>query len=136
MHPEKTQKSNKEKKILLIDKEKFFHDIFNTILKDKEKNDLILISAFDGKSGIELAEEYFPDIIITDLVLPQKNGFEVLREIKKNPRLINIPIIVLTNLIDTHEIEQAMSYKISSYLIKSDFTPTEVLEKIEKLLSK
>lgn len=126
---------NKEKKILLIDKDRLFHDVLNTLLKDKGKSDVSLISAFDGKSGIELAEEYVPDVIIIDLILPQKNGFEVLKEIKENPRLIDIPIIVLTNLIGAQETKLALSYKISDYLIKSDHTSSEVLEKIEKLLS-
>lgn len=132
MEPEK----NKEKKILLIDKDKSFHDILNTLLNEKGMGNVSLLSAFNGESGLELAEEYVPDIIISDLVLPKKDGFNVLKEIKENPRLINIPIIVLTNLIDTQEIEQALSYEISDYLIKTDYTPSEVLERVKKLLAK
>ena len=57
-----------------------------------------LISAHDGASGLNLAEEKKPDLILLDLILPKKDGFEVLLELKENPRVSNIPVIVLTNL--------------------------------------
>lgn len=95
-----------------------------------------LISAHDGASGLNLAEEKKPDLILLDLILPKKDGFEVLLELKENPRVSNIPVIVLTNLEGARNVEKALSLGAYTYLVKANYSPSEIIEKIKEILGK
>ena len=63
------------------------------------------------------------------------NGLEFLKKIKENEKLKNIPVILLTNLSQKEEIQQGFDLGINDYLIKSHFTPSEVMEKVNKFLN-
>lgn len=94
--------------------------------------------ATNGEECLELLENYQPDLILLDILMPKLNGFHVLKEIKKQPNLRNIPVILLTNLgeaeVDMNR-ELASALGVSDYLIKSHHTPDEVVEKVMRTLS-
>ena len=98
-----------------------------------------IVVATNGQECLRLLEDYQPDIILLDILMPKLNGFHVLKEIKKRPNLRQIPVILLTNLgeaeVDMNQ-ELARALGVSDYLIKSHHTPDEVVAKVMKSLNK
>lgn len=92
--------------------------------------------ATDGKVGLEKAKKLKPDLILLDILLPKMNGFDVLREIKKDPETKDIPVILLTNLGQKSDVVQGLDLGAVDYLIKAHFMPSEVVEKIKGLLQR
>jgi CheY-like chemotaxis protein len=80
-------------------------------------------------------EKQIPDLILLDIIMPYMGGLEVLEKIKKDDQLKNIPVILLTNLSQKAEIDTGMKLGANDFLIKSHFTPSEVLEKINSVLN-
>jgi CheY-like chemotaxis protein len=95
--------------------------------------------ATNGEECLEKLKSYVPELILLDILMPKLNGFHVLKEIKKQPNLRQIPVILLTNLgeaeVDMNQ-ELANALGVSDYLIKSRHTPDEVVAKVVKVLSK
>jgi CheY-like chemotaxis protein len=93
------------------------------------------IVATNGEECLKLLETITPDIILLDILMPKMNGFHVLKEIKKQPALRAIPVILLTNLgeaeVDMNQ-ELAHALGVHDYLIKSHHTPDEVITKVKK----
>jgi DNA-binding response OmpR family regulator len=119
------------KKILFVEDETSLQKAFGTILKDKGYD---VISAFDGETGLKLAKEVKPNLIILDLILPKVHGFEVLKKLKEEKETQQIPVIVLTNLEDMENVGKALELGAMSYLVKAQYSLEEILEKIKKAL--
>jgi len=121
------------KKILFIEDEAALQKTFRDIL---EKEGYQMISALDGESGLRLAKSQKPDLILLDLILPRKDGFEVLKELKEDEATKGIPVIVLTNLEDIESVERAIELGATTYLVKAQYTLEEVIQKVKKALEK
>ncbi|KKS26565.1 MAG: Response regulator receiver [Parcubacteria group bacterium GW2011_GWA2_42_11] len=121
-----------DKKILIIEDDKFLSEMYATKLKEAGFE---VEAAYDGEEGIYAAEEFNPDLILLDIVLPKMDGFEVMQKIRKNAGLKNIIIIALTNLGQKEEVEKGLALGANDYAIKAHFTPTEVVTKVKKLLN-
>ncbi|PIV14069.1 response regulator [bacterium (Candidatus Gribaldobacteria) CG03_land_8_20_14_0_80_36_40] len=119
------------KKILFIEDESALQKTFGDILKNKGYG---VLKALDGESGLRSAKGERPDLILLDLILPKMDGFEVLKELKENEETKNIPVIILTNLEETEDIQKALELGATTYLVKSSYTLEEVVNKIEKAL--
>jgi CheY-like chemotaxis protein len=93
--------------------------------------------ATNGEECLTILKEYQPELILLDILMPKLNGFHVLKEIKKQPDLRQIPVILLTNLgqaeVDMNQ-ELAKALGVNDYLIKSHHTPDEVVHKVVKVL--
>ena len=119
------------KKILFVEDEMALQKTFKDILKEE---DYEIISALDGEIGLRLAKEEKPDLILLDLILPKLDGFELLKKLKEDPETKNVPVIVLTNLERTEDIERALELGATTYLIKANYTLKEVVKKIKKAI--
>ena len=119
------------KKILFIDDERRLQETLAAKLRGEGYE---VVSAFDGESGLEMAEEKKPDLILLDLILPKKDGFQVLEALKVKPELSVIPVIVLTNLEDGKDIERCLVYGVRSYLAKANYTLDEIAQKVKEVL--
>ena len=119
------------KKILFIEDEPSLRKSMGKML---EKYHYLFLEADNGEDGIQVAQKKLPDLILLDLILPKKNGFEVLDELKDNPTTAKIPVIVLTNLNQSQDIEKALSAGAISYLVKANYSLSEILEKIKNIL--
>jgi len=119
------------KKILFIEDEPTLQKTVGEILKQEE---FIVLEALDGEEGLAAAKRERPDLILLDLVLPKKNGFEVLEALKKDPETANIKIIVLTNLESSQDVERALALGATNYLVKANYDLEEVVAKIKELL--
>jgi len=92
------------------------------------------IEAPDGEIGLEEAKKEMPDLILLDIILPKKNGYEVLEELKKDEKTKKIPVILLTNLESTEDIEKAFEKGAVTYLVKSDYRLEDIIKKIKETL--
>jgi DNA-binding response OmpR family regulator len=93
------------------------------------------ISAYDGQEGMEKVEAEKPNLILLDLILPKKDGYEVLAEIKKGSDK-NIPVLILTNLEELDNIQRALDLGAKTFMVKSDFSLRDIIEKIKENLQK
>ena len=121
-----------KKKILLIEDEQMLVELY----KDKLKREKFkVISTIEAEEGIELAKKEKPDLILLDILLPKKNGLFFLRELKKHPEISSIPIIVFSNYDDPETKREAIKLGAEEYLIKTNHTPQEVVERLKQYLS-
>jgi DNA-binding response OmpR family regulator len=117
--------------ILIIEDHPMTLDVFKTKL-ELEGYDVHLAS--DGKVGLEKALTMNPDLVLLDLMLPRLNGLEVLSELRKNPKTVKTPIIILSNWEDDKDIKKGLELGANDFLLKSQITPKEVVGKIKGLL--
>ena len=122
-----------KKKILLVEDDVFVREIYREKLT-KENFDVIV--AEHGILAMEKLKESIPDLVLLDCMMPYMNGNEVLKKMKEDENLKDIPVIMLTNISEKEKVDEGLSLGISDYLIKSHFTPSEVVEKINTLLKK
>ena len=119
------------KKILFIEDEAALQKTLSDVL---EQEGYKVVGALDGETGFNLAKTENPELILLDLVLPKKHGFEVLKMLKSDEATKDIPIIVLTNLESMGDIEKALELGATTYLVKASYTLEEVVSKIKKAL--
>lgn len=124
---------NKMKKILFIEDEPSLQKTLGGKLKGRGYE---VLCAFDGEEGVRLAGETGPDLILLDIILPKKSGFEVLQDLKSNSETEKIPVIILTNLENIEEVERALELGSTTYLVKANYSLDEVVEKVEKALDR
>ena len=105
-----------------------------TVGKILEQEGFDVKSATDGEAGLIRAREIKPDLILLDLILPKKDGFEVLTELKKDENTKNIPVIVLTNLEGTKDVERALELGANTYLVKANYELEEVVQKVREII--
>jgi DNA-binding response OmpR family regulator len=118
-------------KILLVEDDPFLLDMYSTKFKEVGFN---IIMAQDGEMGLTKAQEELPDLILLDIVLPKKDGFEVLKQLKSDGKTAKIPVILLTNLGLDSDVKRGLELGAQSYIIKAHFTPTEVVAKVKEIL--
>lgn len=123
----------RKKNILLVEDDVFVSDIYQTKLTH---DGFAVVAARNGLEAIKILETEVPDLILLDIIMPYVDGMEVLKKIKGDDRLKKIPVILLTNLSEKEKIDKALEIGADDYLIKSHFTPSEVMEKINALLNK
>ena len=119
------------KKLLIVEDEVALQDALKKVFTGEGYD---VAQAFDGEEGIALAKEKHPDMILLDLVLPKKHGFEVLEEIKKEEALKNTPVLILTNLEESEEVMKAIELGARGYLVKANYALTDVLAKVKDIL--
>ena len=119
------------KTILLVEDDPFLIDLYETRLRTA---DFEVEVATSGKEGLEKLKERKPDLLILDIVLPTIDGWEVLRELRKEKTFDDMKIFILSNLDQKGDIERAQKFQVTKYLIKSHYTPSEVIEEIRKIL--
>ncbi len=119
-------------KVLVIEAE----EILAKILLDKfQSAGFEAKIAKDGEVALPVTKEFLPDIIVLDLILPKKHGFEVLQELKADPELKPIPVVILSNLGREEEIRRGMDLGAADYLVKAQNPIKAVLEKVKSYLN-
>ncbi len=83
----------------------------------------------------ELTSGPMPDLLLLDVVLPKKDGFEILRDIRKHEKLHHLPVILLTNLAQEVDRKQGKKLEATDYIVKAHITPAQLVEIIEKHLT-
>ena len=119
------------KKILIIEDDPFLSEMYAAKFV---QNDFQTEVAADGKIGMVKIKANKPDLILLDIVLPKMDGFEILKKIKEDSKLKNIPVILLTNLGQKDEVEKGLALGADEYIIKAHFTPTAVVARVKDIM--
>jgi DNA-binding response OmpR family regulator len=124
---------NNQPTILIVEDEPFLASVLQLKL---EKDNFKTFRAADGEEAINMLQEQGikPDIILLDLILPKKNGFEVLEAIRQDPQLEKIPVIIISNLGQPSDVERGKSLGVIDYFIKAKFSIDELVEKVKQEL--
>lgn len=117
----------------MIDDDKWLIDLYGEKLRLEDYN---VFTAHNGKDGFELVLKQMPDLVLSDVVMAGGDGFYVLKKIRSNPETKTIPVISLTNLSNEQDKKALEDLGTNDYLVKADFTPSQVVEKIRKLIEK
>ncbi len=117
------------KKILLIEDEELIIDLLQ---KKLTMEGYAISVARNGEEGLKLMRENKPDLILLDIIMPKKGGFEVMEEMQKDKELKKILVIVISNSGQPVEIDRAQKLGARDWLIKTEFNPQEVIEKVKK----
>lgn len=119
------------KKILIAEDDRFLATAYKIKLT---KAGYEVRIAVDGVEALKALAEYVPDLIILDLIMPVKDGFAVLEELKKNDAWKKIPVIVASNLGQKEDMEKATNMGASDFVVKSDLSLENLITKIKKIL--
>jgi CheY-like chemotaxis protein len=127
-------------KILVIDDDP---DIVKAIKRVLESRQYLVVTAANGDEGLDKLREEKPDLLILDLLMPKKDGFAVVREIKETPRYAKytgIPILILTSVREDasrrrYELETGLHMDVDDY-VEKPIPPMDLLHRVEKLVSK
>ncbi len=117
-------------KILFVDDEA---DMVSTVECRLKWSNFDVVTASNGKEGLDKAVTEKPNLILLDTAMPVMNGYEMLEHLRKNPQLKDIPVIMLTAMCEAQDIAKASSYGIADYVTKP-FDFTELMEKITNIL--
>lgn len=121
---------NNKPLIFLVEDDPFLSSILQLKL---EKENFQLIRAVDGEEALKflINEGVKPDLILLDLILPKKNGFEVLETIRQDPLLEKIPVIIVSNLGQPSDIERGKSLGVIDYFVKARLSIDELVNKVK-----
>jgi len=111
------------KKILFVEDEQALQ---RTISEALHREGFEVLNAIDGDSGARLAKTEKPDMILLDLILPRRSGFDVLKELKED-----IPVIVLTNLESPADVDRAIELGATTYLVKANYDLSDIVKKVK-----
>jgi DNA-binding response OmpR family regulator len=116
-----------KKTILMIEDDSFLRNLY----RDKfEKEGFDFIEAANGLEGINKIKNETPDLVLLDILLPMKSGFDILEEMNDNGLISEIPVIILSNLRQSTDIEEGRRLGAADYFIKSETNFMELLERI------
>lgn len=125
--------NKKQTKILLVEDEDFIRDLYQRQLSLAN----LETDAFrNGKEALAALEKNTYDLILLDIMLPDINGLEVLKIIKKDARSKKTPVVLLTNLGQDTIIKEGFMLGAENYLIKASYTPDQIVEKVKALLER
>lgn len=124
-------------KILVVDDDPDFVAATRVVLESKPYE---VIVAYDGDEGLKKAREERPDLIILDVIMPMKDGFMVCQQLKKDPQLSSIPVLMLTAFAEKFgetsvSLSQGLTLEAEDFIDKP-VTPAELLLRVERLLRK
>lgn len=120
------------RKILLVEDNLQLRDIYEYFLKHHGYE---VKTAIDGEQGLQAAKDFKPDLVLLDIMMPQKDGFEVLKELRHNPEYhcMKSKIVILTNLGDSTKVDEQVSNDIDGYVVKAEIVLSDLLDIIASL---
>ena len=120
-------------RVLLAEDDRFLRKAAEARLRQRG---YAVIVAIDGEEALRLARTEAPDLILLDLIMPKMQGFQVLRALKEDAATAAIPVIVLSNLGQDRDIQQAMSDGAIAYYVKAHLSLKDLAEKVEQALAR
>ncbi len=120
-------------KILIIEDDRFLLKLYSDKLK---REGFEVVGSLTGEEGLNRLAFENPDLILLDLLLPKKNGFEVLSELKLSPEFKKIPVIILTNLGQESDVKTGLAMGAVAYLVKTDFSVNQLPAIVKETLLK
>jgi len=121
---------NQPSKVLLIEDHQFLRELY---AKNLKRRDYDVEVAKDGEDGLEKVKSFKPDIILLDIIMPDKSGIEVLKELKSNSKYKKIPVILLTAVCEIDKIRECLGIGALGYIIKVTSTE-EIIHKVDLIV--
>ncbi len=125
--------TTKKTKVLIVDDDKFLQKILT--LKFSASGFDVLVAS-DGEEAVRMIRENEPNLVILDLIMPKLNGFEVLTEIRTDPKTGTLPVVILSNLGQEEDKRRAGEMGIADFLVKSEISIQEVVQKVKEAYAK
>lgn len=120
-------------KILVVEDE----EILSEVLKEKFKREgYEVMVAVDGDEIISKTKKFMPDMVLLDLLLPKKDGLTILKELKDDPALKNIPVIIFSGLSDDENIKKGIQLGALDYFVKTQHPLAQIIDKVNAYLKK
>ena len=120
-----------KKKILIVEDEKILAEMYyDRFVQAGFK----VVMAYSAEEGIEAALKEKPDLILLDILLPRENGIGFLGKLRKDPKIASTKVVAFSNYDDPATKKEAMEFGAKEYLIKTNYTPQEIIEKIKGYL--
>ena len=120
-------------KILVVEDE----EILLTALREElDQSGYETEGAVDGEDGLAKVKSFSPDLVLLDLVMPKMDGMQVLKKLKEDDSTRDLSVVILTNLSDYERISEALSLGAKDYLVKANYSLTDLLEKVKTVLSR
>jgi two-component system alkaline phosphatase synthesis response regulator PhoP len=91
--------------------------------------------AYDGESGLKMLQEEKPDLVLLDLLLPKRNGLSILKEYRSQSEYAKVPVIILTNSVELHDVAGAVESGAEMYLIKNEQNIKSIIKTVEEQLA-
>lgn len=126
----KAENINK-KTILVAEDDSFYSNIYKFKLNREGFN---VFTANNGLEALKIAKEHKPDLILLDLIMPIKDGFETLKDLKLDPNLKNIKVVVISNLGQDEDIARTKALGAQDYLVKANMSIQEMMDKVKSYL--
>ncbi|MCX6789835.1 MAG: response regulator [Candidatus Gribaldobacteria bacterium] len=120
------------KKILLVEDDPFLVDIYS---KKLQQFGFEVVCADSGGKALELFTGNVFDLVLLDIVMPDIDGWKILSEIKKPPIHNETKVVIFSNLGQKAEVERGLQMGADKYLIKANYTPSEVVEEVKKIIN-
>jgi len=120
-----------KKKILIVEDEKILGEMYKDTFSHAGFE---IVLADSAEQGMEMLSEIKPDLILLDILLPRMNGVGFLGWLKNQPELSSIPVIAFSNYDDLPTKKEALDLGVKDYLIKTNYTPQEIIEKVKSYL--
>ncbi|MCB9802481.1 response regulator [Candidatus Nomurabacteria bacterium] len=120
-------------KILLVEDEEMLANMYEVKFQNEGFD---ITKALDGATGLELAKSIKPDLMLLDVIMPKMDGFSVLKAIREDPEIKDLPVILLTNLGQDEDVQKGKELGVVGYLVKANVTPAEVVEAANRELEK
>jgi len=122
-----------KKRILLVEDDQYTRELYQEVIKDEG---YVLDTATNGEEGLEKLKAGGYNLILLDIMMPKMSGLEILRALKNEPpKVPNGPIVILTNLTNDPILNEAYGLNAKDFVVKSDVTPGELMEKIKGYLA-
>jgi len=125
----KIKRASGSSHVLLIEPDEFLASIYE---KNLLMEDFKVTRVTNAERALKAAADKKPDIIVTAIMLPKTNGFELLAQLKANAATKNIPVVVLTKLGSKEDVEKAAALGAQGYIIKTHFQPSEIVAMVKK----
>jgi len=122
-----------KKILLLVEDEKEIREVYQSTLLDAG---YVVDCATNGKDALQKIEAGRYDLILLDIMMPEMDGHEVMTTLSKDHKMPNkTPIVLLTNLVNDNTIKDMMRLGASSYIVKVDITPDQLIEKVKNCIA-
>jgi CheY-like chemotaxis protein len=118
-------------RILLVEDDRFLRKAAEATLR---RNGFVVRTAVDGEEALQRIQEEAPGLVLLDLIMPKLQGFEVLRILKQDPATRQIPVVVLSNLGQESDVQQALQGGAIAYLIKANLSLQDLVTHVQKIL--
>jgi PleD family two-component response regulator len=122
-----------KKKVLLVEDDTFLSSLLELKL---EQEGFEIEKAMDGEEAFTILETFVPDLILLDLILPKRNGFEYLELIRQDPRFNKIPVIITSNLGQDSDVARGKTFGVIEYIVKNKLSIDELIGKVRDEVKK